>query len=75
VSADRLLRLPETSAKIGGQRSLIYGKLNPKSPQFDPTFPQPVRIGARAIAFSERELDEWIAVRKAARDERKAAMP
>lgn len=72
-ASDRLLRLPEVFAKIGLSRSAIYDRLDPKSQRYDPSFPKPAQIGARAIAFSERELDAWIAKRKAARVEAPAA--
>lgn len=69
--SDRLLRLPEVKQQVGLGRSSIYALLDPRSPRHDPTFPKPVQLGPRAIAFSERELDSWIAQRKAARSTEK----
>jgi prophage regulatory protein len=49
-----LIRLPETSRRTGYGKSWIY-KLVSRG-----CFPQPVKIGPRAIAFVESEVDEWI---------------
>ncbi|MFS6817471.1 helix-turn-helix transcriptional regulator [Citrobacter meridianamericanus] len=51
----RLLRLPEVMYKTGYGKAWIYRLIN------EGLFPQPVKIGARAIAFVESEVDEWIA--------------
>ncbi|STA76210.1 transcriptional regulator [Citrobacter freundii] len=50
----RLLRLPEVMHKTGYGKAWIYRLIN------QGLFPQPVKIGARAIAFIESEVDEWI---------------
>lgn len=54
------LRLPAVIDKIGLSRSCIYGKLDTLSPYYDASFPRPVKIGARAIAFSSLQLQVWI---------------
>ncbi|MCX8981079.1 AlpA family transcriptional regulator [Citrobacter portucalensis] len=50
----RLLRLPEVMNKTGYGKAWIYCLIN------DGLFPQPIKIGSRAIAFVESEVDEWI---------------
>ena len=50
----RLLRLPEVMTKTGYGKAWIYRLIN------EGLFPQPVKIGVRAIAFIESEIDEWI---------------
>ncbi|MDK2710972.1 helix-turn-helix transcriptional regulator [Enterobacter cloacae] len=50
----RLLRLPEVMNKTGYSKAWIYRLIN------EGLFPQPVKIGVRAIAFIESEIDEWI---------------
>lgn len=50
----RLLRLPEVMNKTGYGKAWIYHLIN------EGLFPQPVKIGVRAIAFIESEIDEWI---------------
>lgn len=61
--ADTVLRLPAFCKKIGYGRTSVYDKLDPKSAQFDPTMPKPIRLGARAIGFLESEADLWISKR------------
>lgn len=50
----RLLRLPEVMNKTGYGKAWIYRLINQS------LFPQPIKIGSRAIAFVESEVDEWI---------------
>jgi prophage regulatory protein len=61
----RLLRLNEVKQRTGLSKSSIYNQIT------DGTFPQPVLIGARAVAWVEDEIEEWISNRIAER--RKAA--
>lgn len=49
--------------KTGLSRSAIYTRLDPKSPQCDPSFPRPVSLGARAVGWYSHEIDEWLANR------------
>jgi prophage regulatory protein len=53
----RVLRLPETEAKVGLQRSSIYKAVS------EGTFPAPIKLTNKAIAWREDELDEWLAAR------------
>jgi prophage regulatory protein len=55
--AERLYRLREVLDVTGLSRAAIYRALAAG------TFPLPVRIGARAIAWHGREIEEWIAAR------------
>jgi Predicted transcriptional regulator len=57
----RLLRMPEVQRVTALPRTTIYVKLDEKSPYYDPTFPKPITLGARSIAWVEAELQEWIA--------------
>ena len=50
----RVLRLPRVQARTGLSRSSIYMRVANRS------FPQPVRLGARAIGWIESEVDQWI---------------
>lgn len=50
----RLIRLSEVMNKTGFCKAWIYRLISQNR------FPQPVKIGIRAIAFIESEIDEWI---------------
>ncbi|MDR5776600.1 MULTISPECIES: AlpA family transcriptional regulator [unclassified Caballeronia] len=50
----RLLRLPRVREKTGLSRTAVYS---------NPSFPKPVKIGERAVAWLESEVDDWIAQR------------
>lgn len=50
----RLIRLSEVMNKTGFGKAWIYRLIRQNR------FPQPVKIGIRAIAFIESEIDEWI---------------
>ena len=50
----RVLRLPRVQARTGLSRSSIYMRAA------NGTFPQPVRLGARAVGWIESEVDAWI---------------
>jgi prophage regulatory protein len=49
-----LIRMPETIRRTGYGRGELY-KLNSQG-----LFPKPVKVGSRAIAFIESEIDGWI---------------
>lgn len=49
----RFLRLPAVIEMVGLQRTAIYGRIKAG------TFPKPVQLGPRAVAWDERELAEW----------------
>lgn len=53
----RLIRLPEVISKTGRSRSWIYGAVAAGE------FPVPIKLGPKAIAFVESEVDEWIAAK------------
>ena len=60
------LRLPEVIRRTGLSRSTIYLRVNKG------TFPAPLKIGIRAIAWLEAEIDAWLAATvKAARPARR----
>lgn len=62
-SAPTILRRKQVEARIGLSRSTIYARLreNAKRPgDFDPTFPQPIAIGPKAVGWLEHEIDAWL---------------
>jgi len=58
-----LLRRPKVEARTGYSRSTIYALMAVGD------FPRPVRLGSRAVAWVESEVDAWISARIEARDD------
>ena len=50
----RIVRLPAVQARTGLAQSTIYVRVA------DGSFPQPIRLGARAVGWIESEVDAWI---------------
>ena len=55
--SDRLMRCDEVETRITLSRSTIYRKMRKKS------FPEPLRIGVRAVRWRESEVEAWLAAR------------
>ncbi|MFT0172092.1 helix-turn-helix transcriptional regulator [Paraburkholderia mimosarum] len=55
--SERILRLPDVMATVGVKKTTIYGWVKRGD------FPLPVRLGARAVGWRERDLDDWLAKR------------
>ena len=53
----RLLRRPEIESRTGLSRSSIYAMMARG------TFPRPLRIGQRAVAWDEATIENWLATR------------
>ncbi|MDP4540296.1 AlpA family transcriptional regulator [Qipengyuania sp. DY56-A-20] len=51
----RLIRLPEVQHRVGLGRSTIYRWMA------EGKFPKPVQLGGYAVAWSEAEVEAWIA--------------
>ncbi|WP_338081284.1 helix-turn-helix transcriptional regulator [Allochromatium vinosum] len=63
TSPKTIIRRTRLEKKVGLSRSSIYAKLkpNPKRPSdYDPTFPKPIPIGAKAVGWIEEEVDAWL---------------
>ena len=52
-----LIRLPEGQRRTGYRKAWIYRLMA------EQRFPSSIKIGSRAIAFIESEIDEWISER------------
>lgn len=50
----RLLRLPAVMERTGRGKSSIYADMAAG------TFPTPVRLGTRGVAWKESEIDAWV---------------
>ena len=55
-----LVRRDEVERGTGISRTTIYNMMNPESDYYDPTFPLPLRIGARSVAWRADELESWM---------------
>jgi len=58
----KLMRLPEVTATAGLGRSAIYERIA------EGTFPKPVSLGGRAVAWVSDEIENWIMARIEERD-------
>lgn len=57
MATQNLIRLPKVEAATGYKRSTIYRLIKEQK------FPAPVSLGARASAWVESEVQDWIAER------------
>ncbi|TBX28730.1 helix-turn-helix transcriptional regulator [Nioella sediminis] len=55
--AEKLYRRTSVECITGLSRSSIYQQMNDKS------FPRPIRIGRRAVAWRESDIEAWLAAR------------
>ena len=56
------IRLPEVIKRTGYRRTSIYEKIA------EGTFPAPIKLGPRAVAWVSEEIDKWLDARIAERD-------
>lgn len=54
TTADRLLRVPDVTARTGLARSTIYDHVSQGK------FPKPVKLGPRVVAWRESDINRWI---------------
>ncbi|MDR1848828.1 MAG: AlpA family transcriptional regulator [Zoogloeaceae bacterium] len=57
-----ILRLPQVKAKTGLSRSTIYQSIA------DGKFPEPIKLGERAVGWLSHEVESWLCDRVDARD-------
>ena len=67
ASPSRLIRLPEVIARCGVGRTTIYEMISRVE------FPAPVKIGPRASAWPQHEIERWIEDRISEREGKAAA--
>ena len=58
----KFLRLPEVIDRTGYRRTSIYEKISAG------TFPAPIKLGPRVVAWVSEEIDKWMDERVAERD-------
>lgn len=56
-TGERLLRLPDVEARTGLKKSAIYAGMKAG------TFPACLKLGPRASAWVQSQIDQWIAER------------
>jgi prophage regulatory protein len=54
------LRLKEVCTLLKCGKSTIYNRRDPKSSQYDPSFPRSIRLGSRLAVWRENELRAWV---------------
>lgn len=54
TTVERLLRLPDVEARTGLKKSALYAGMKAG------TFPACIKLGARAVAWSESDIATWI---------------
>lgn len=57
---NRLIRRPEVLNLVGLSRATIYLMMA------EGRFPKPVKVGLRAVAWREADIEAWLASREAA---------
>lgn len=53
----------EVDSLVNISKSTRYAKQDPKSPQYDPSWPLPVRLSARSTGYLVSEIEAWLASR------------
>lgn len=66
---EKLYRLPEVKATTGLSKSTIYAAI------LAGDFPEPVKIGVRAVAWRESDLERWASSRSTPGGRAKPAAP
>ncbi|PWJ13804.1 helix-turn-helix transcriptional regulator [Jannaschia seohaensis] len=56
--SNRLIRRSEVEARTGLSRSTLYDWMKRGE------FPQPVKLGARMVAWRENDINEWLESRE-----------
>ena len=57
TASDRLVTRAEVERRVGLGRSSLYREMR------EGRFPEPVRVGPRAVRWSLREIETWVARR------------
>lgn len=66
----RILRREEVLALVGVSKSTLDNWTTPESGYYDPSFPEPVPVGARRVGWYEEEVKAWVASRSRFRTRR-----
>ena len=58
-----MYRPQAVDALLGTCRSSRHSWQDPKSSQYDPTWPLPIKLSARSVGYIAAEVEAWIASR------------
>ena len=61
VVPGRVLRIRQVTDMLGLSRATVYGKLRVGGRYFDPSFPRPKRLSAKAVGWLSEDLELWVA--------------
>lgn len=64
LTAAAVIRFSELRARTGLGRTSLFNRMSPNHKDFDPSFPQRIAIGNRAVGFLESEITAWILARQ-----------
>ncbi|WP_425324921.1 helix-turn-helix transcriptional regulator [Lampropedia aestuarii] len=65
----QVLRINKVAQIIGMSRTSVYDFINPKSPRYDPDFPQQLRLSTSprgAVGWRSDEIYAWLDTRQRA---------
>lgn len=63
-----IMRGAALDAQLGISRSTRHAKQDPKSPQYDPDFPVPIKLSARSTGYLVSEVEAWLVSRPRVRE-------
>jgi prophage regulatory protein len=66
-SDESTFKISQVCEITGLSRPTIYLMMNSKSPRYDETFPKPVKLSVNRVAWSAREINQWIETKLASR--------
>ncbi|MGC3963630.1 MAG: AlpA family phage regulatory protein [Rhodocyclaceae bacterium] len=55
-----VVRVKQALELLQISRSSMYAKWDPKSPQYDQTFPPRIRLGANSIGLLRADIEAWL---------------
>lgn len=65
----RIIRIKDLVKMIGVSRSSVYDRLSKTSPRYDAQFPTPVRLGMNTVGWFVDEIEAWLSIKGALRND------
>lgn len=60
MSLSTIIRLRKLLTQLSISRSTVYLRINPQSKYYDPMFPKPIRLGAKAVGWVLSDVYDYI---------------